>query len=133
VAKPTDSKNQKPLEKPGAEKPEAKPADAPSAIDGSTPLSHHIPTPAAKGVFAVSPVFGFVFARRGNNMHALYRLIADPDGRVTEMKEVFAGSTRSVIKAMINSTRKFILDGTFRTGVVGDVTLADAPKKPEAK
>ena len=92
-------------------------ASSTAPADSSPSPVHRIPTPAAKPPFAVSPAFGFLFARRGNGTHGLYRLIVAPDGEVLSMKEVFVGNTRMVIKKMLLLLRKINLSGGFRFGV----------------
>lgn len=82
--------------------------------------SYRIPTPASKPPFAVSPAFGFMFARKGNGTQSLYRIVADPSGAIDEMKELFTGPTRVVLKVMINCLRQINLDGTFRTGKLAE-------------
>lgn len=115
--------------------PSTVPPLAPLVLEGdpknssAEPSSFRIPTPASRPPFAVSPAFGFIFARKGNGCQALYRIVTDPDGTVTEMKELFAGPTRVVIKVMVNCLRKINLDGTFRTGKLEE----QKPVVPEKK
>jgi hypothetical protein len=90
------------------------------------PPEFRIPTPATTGPFSVSPAFGFLFARRGDGTHGLYRLVVDRDGVVLEMKQLLNAPTRTAIGAMVKALRKLILDGTFRTGVIAEESEAAA-------
>lgn len=78
--------------------------------DGSTPPADTLPA-----IAAISPAFGFIFARRADGLTALYRIAVSANGDdVLHLKEIRISHTKTVISVMVHELRKLVGEGAFR-------------------